>query len=112
MSLQLQVDASLKPFNSFGVDVRARLFAEAHNDDEVREALQYCAERELPLLVIGGGSNLLLTQDVEALVLRMATRGIRVIEDGSVWWSRPRRARYGMPLSCGPWPRGSPGLRI
>ena len=82
MSLQLQVDASLKPFNSFGVDVRARLFAEAHNDDEVREALQYCAERELPLLVIGGGSNVLLTQDVQALVLRMATRGIRVIEDG------------------------------
>ncbi len=81
MSLQLQVDASLKPFNSFGVDVRARLFAEAHNDDEVREALQYCAERELPLLVIGGGSNVLLTQDVQALVLRMATRGIRVIED-------------------------------
>ncbi|MGO2285049.1 UDP-N-acetylmuramate dehydrogenase [Pseudomonas lundensis] len=82
MSLQLQVDASLKPFNSFGVDVRARLFAEAHNDDEVREALQYCAERELPLLVIGGGSNVLLTQDVQALVLRMATRGIRVVEDG------------------------------
>lgn len=82
MSLQLQVDASLKPFNSFGVDVRARLFAEAHNDDEVREALQYCAERELPLLVIGGGSNVLLTQDIQALVLRMATRGIRVIEDG------------------------------
>ena len=82
MSLQLQVDASLKPFNSFGVDVRARLFAEAHNDDEVREALQYCAERELPLLVIGGGSNVLLTQDVQALVLRMATRGIRVIEEG------------------------------
>lgn len=82
MSLQLQVDTSLKPFNSFGVDVRARLFAEAHNDDEVREALQYCAERELPLLVIGGGSNVLLTQDVQALVLRMATRGIRVIEDG------------------------------
>ncbi|NMY38839.1 MULTISPECIES: UDP-N-acetylmuramate dehydrogenase [Pseudomonas] len=81
MSLQLQVDASLKPFNSFGVDVRARLFAEAHNDAEVREALQYCAKRELPLLVIGGGSNLLLTQDVQALVLRMATRGIRVIED-------------------------------
>ena len=81
MSLQLQVDTSLKPFNSFGVDVRARLFAEAHNDDEVREALQYCAERELPLLVIGGGSNVLLTQDVQALVLRMATRGIRVIED-------------------------------
>ena len=77
----MQVNASLKPFNSFGVDVKASLFAQAHNDDDVREALLCAVEHQLPLLVIGGGSNLLLTQDVQALVLRMATRGIRVIED-------------------------------
>ncbi|MFJ7884987.1 UDP-N-acetylmuramate dehydrogenase [Pseudomonas sp. NPDC096917] len=81
MSLQLQVDASLKSFNSFGVEVRASLFAEAHNDFDVREALQYSVDQQLPLLVIGGGSNLLLTGDVHALVLRMASRGIRVLED-------------------------------
>ncbi|WP_019411311.1 UDP-N-acetylmuramate dehydrogenase [Pseudomonas psychrophila] len=81
MSVQLQVDASLKPFNSFGVDVRASLFAEAHTDSHVREALQYAVDHQLPLLVIGGGSNLLLTGDVHALVLRMASRGIRVLED-------------------------------
>ena len=81
MSLQLQVNASLKPFNSFGVDVRASLFAEARSDDDVREALQCSAQRNLPLLVIGGGSNLLLTADVPALVIRMATRGIRLVED-------------------------------
>lgn len=81
MSLQLQVNASLKPFNSFGVDVRASLFAEARSDDDVREALQCSAQRNLPLLVIGGGSNLLLTADVSALVVRMATRGIRQVED-------------------------------
>ena len=39
MSLQIQSNVSLKPFNTFGVDVRARLFAEAHNDSDVREAL-------------------------------------------------------------------------
>ncbi|WAJ39414.1 UDP-N-acetylmuramate dehydrogenase [Pseudomonas sp. GOM7] len=81
MSLNLQSDVSLKPFNSFGVEVRARLFAEAHDDAEVREALTLAAQRDLPLLVIGGGSNLLLTRDVEALVLRMASRGIRIVED-------------------------------
>ena len=57
MSLQLQVNASLKPFNSFGVDVRASLFAEARSDDDVREALQCSAQRNLPLLVIGGGGK-------------------------------------------------------
>jgi UDP-N-acetylmuramate dehydrogenase len=81
MSLQVQPGVSLKPFNSFGVDVQAQLFAEAHSDAEVREALAYAVQHDVPLLVIGGGSNLLLTADIQALVLRMATRGIRVLSD-------------------------------
>ncbi|KAI2684759.1 UDP-N-acetylmuramate dehydrogenase [Pseudomonas sp. TNT3] len=81
MSLQIRPQVSLKPFNSFGVDVQARLFAEAHSDADVREALAYAAEHDVPLLVIGGGSNLLLTADIQSLVLRMATRGIRVLSD-------------------------------
>ena len=58
MTLHVRPQASLKPFNSFGIDVRAQLFAEAHSDDDVREALAFAATRSLPLLVIGGGSNL------------------------------------------------------
>lgn len=81
MTLHVRPQTSLKPFNSFGIDVRAQLFAEAHSDDDVREALAYAATRSLPLLVIGGGSNLLLTQDIPALVLRMATQGIRILQD-------------------------------
>jgi len=84
MTLQVQAQVSLKPFNSFGIDVRARLFAEARNDADVREALAYAAGQQLPLLVIGGGSNLLLTQDIDALVLRMASQGIRVLNDDGV----------------------------
>lgn len=86
MSLALQKNSSLKPYNSFGVEVHARWFAEAHNDADVREALTAAQRLHLPLLVIGGGSNLLLTRDVEALVLRMASRGLRVLgeQDGRV----------------------------
>ncbi|WP_426136709.1 UDP-N-acetylmuramate dehydrogenase [Pseudomonas sp. PWP3-1b2] len=84
MTLQVLSQVSLKPFNSFGIDVRAQLFAEAHSDAEVRDALAYAAAQALPLLVIGGGSNLLLTQDIPALVLRMATQGIRVLQDDGV----------------------------
>ena len=79
MSLQLQEHVSLKPYNSFGVEVSARWFAEARSDAEVRSALVEAQRLALPVLVIGGGSNLLLTQDVEALVLRMASRGVRVL---------------------------------
>lgn len=84
MSLVLHENLSLKPYNTFGVDVKARLFAEAGNDDQVREAVVLAVERGLPLLPIGGGSNLLLTHDVDALVLRMASRGIRILSDDGV----------------------------
>ncbi|AHF68628.1 UDP-N-acetylmuramate dehydrogenase [Pseudomonas cichorii] len=81
MTLQVQSGVSLKPFNTFGVDVQAQLFAEARDDQEVHQALAYSAEHDVPLLVIGGGSNLLLTDDVRALVLRMASRGIRIVKE-------------------------------
>src|SRR5476651_2797670 len=84
MTLHVLAQVSLKPFNSFGIDVRAQLFAEAHSDADVREALAYATAHALPLLVIGGGSNLLLTQDIDALVLRMASQGIRVLNDDGV----------------------------
>ncbi|WP_248804606.1 UDP-N-acetylmuramate dehydrogenase [Pseudomonas sp. MWU13-2100] len=84
MTLQVQAGVSLKPYNSFGVDVRAQWFAEAHSDIDVREALAYAAQHQLPLLVIGGGSNLLLTADIPALVLRMGSRGIRLLSDDGV----------------------------
>ncbi|MDX1297671.1 MAG: UDP-N-acetylmuramate dehydrogenase [Pseudomonas sp.] len=81
MSLQVRTQVSLKPYNSFAVEACASHFAEAENDQQVRDALSYAQAQQLPLLLLGGGSNLLLTADVEALVLRMASRGIRVLED-------------------------------
>jgi len=79
VSLNLEAEVSLQPFNTFGVTTRARYLAHAHDDAEVGEALQAAKRLQLPLLVIGGGSNLLLTGDVEALVLRMASRGLRIV---------------------------------
>ncbi len=81
MKVVVQAGVSLKAYNTFGVDVAARYFAEAADDDQVRQALSASRERQVPLLLLGGGSNLLLTADVEALVLRMASRGIRLLAD-------------------------------
>ncbi|MFJ3073254.1 UDP-N-acetylmuramate dehydrogenase [Pseudomonas sp. NPDC087029] len=81
MTAGWQAQVSLKPYNSFGIDVKARYFAQAHNDEEVREALRLAHEAGVPVLVIGGGSNLLLTRDVDALVLHMASQGRRVLSD-------------------------------
>ena len=81
MSLNVQTQVSLKPYNSFGVDVYAARMVDAVNDAQLREALAYAAARELPVLVIGGGSNLLLTADVPGLVVRIASRGIRLLSE-------------------------------
>ena len=81
MTAQWQEQVSLKPYNSFGIDVKARYFTQVRDDVEVRQALAGAAAEDIPVLVIGGGSNLLLTADVEALVLHMASRGLRVLED-------------------------------
>ncbi|WP_110969361.1 UDP-N-acetylmuramate dehydrogenase [Pseudomonas huaxiensis] len=81
MSAAVQSQVSLKPFNSFGIEVKARYFAQARSDDDVRGLLAYAGEHQLPVMVIGGGSNLLLTQDIPALVLRMDSSGIRLLSD-------------------------------
>lgn len=81
MSLHIQTQVSLKPYNSFAVEAQASHFAEAQDDQQVGQALAYAQAQQLPLLLLGGGSNLLLTADVDALVLRMASRGIRLLSD-------------------------------
>jgi len=83
VSLTLESNRSLKVFNTFAVDQRARYFAAAHNDEDVRDALAQARRLDVPLLPIGGGSNLLLTRDVPALVLHMASRGKRIIDESA-----------------------------
>ncbi|MCO7565807.1 UDP-N-acetylmuramate dehydrogenase [Pseudomonas sp. S 311-6] len=76
-----QERVSLKPYNTFGIDVTARYFTQACSDEAIRQALAEAGERQVPVLVLGGGSNLLLTRDVDALVLHMASHGRRVLHD-------------------------------
>jgi len=81
VSLLIEQNRSLKPFNTFAVEARATRFAEAHDDQEVIEALAEARRLGVRPWMLGGGSNLVLTGDVDALVLRMASRGIRIVED-------------------------------
>lgn len=82
MSLDIRANQSLKPYNTFGIDVRAAFFVSVHSDGELEQALAWAAARNLRVLVIGGGSNLLLTTDLsELLVVRMDNRGVRVLEE-------------------------------
>lgn len=80
MSLPLR-DVSLRRFNTFGVEARAAWFVEVQDETALREALDFARRENMPRLVIGGGSNLLLTGDFPGLVIRMASQGRRIMAD-------------------------------
>lgn len=72
----MQENFSLKPYNTFGVDAKARYFAEVHSTEELIEALNYSKTSTLPLLFLGGGSNMLLTKDFDGLAIQLNLKGI------------------------------------
>lgn len=72
---------SLKPYNSFGIDVEAAAFASVHDLNELHAALGYASRHGIPVQTLGGGSNVLFTADYPGLVLHMAFRGIEVLNE-------------------------------
>ena len=69
---------SLKAHNTFGIDARCRQFLEYSTVDEAQSVAQRIAE---PFLIVGGGSNLLLTRDYDGTVVRSAIKGLQVVEE-------------------------------
>jgi UDP-N-acetylmuramate dehydrogenase len=67
---------SLQPYNTFGIDAKARYFTEVSSVEELLEALNTPTTQTLPLLFLGGGSNILLTQDFEGLAVQLNLKGI------------------------------------
>lgn len=80
MAIDLLKDHSLKPYNTFGIDVKAKYFTEIHSIDELKEALSDKEHRSEGLLILGGGSNVLFTADYNGLVIRNCLKGIDIIE--------------------------------
>lgn len=74
--LRLWADADLRARNTFGVVARARWLAEADTLDAIRESLALAEREDLPAVVLAGGSNVLITADLDALVLVPALRGV------------------------------------
>lgn len=79
MNLQLQRNVSLKPFNTLQIDARADWFAELTDLEQCTQLLDLC--RQQPLLILGGGSNIILAGNVHGLVLLNRLRGIAVLDE-------------------------------
>ncbi len=76
--MEIQHNVSLKNYNTFGIDAKARQFVAVHSVDELREVLRGHAGE--PKFILGGGSNMLLTQDVDALVIHIDLKGKIVVD--------------------------------
>lgn len=74
-----QKNVSLKPYNTFSIEARAREFFAFKSTEELKLALENRGDQQL--LILGGGSNLLLTQDFDGLVLKNELSGIEVIKE-------------------------------
>src|SRR5271168_2730527 len=75
--MTIQENVPLGPMTTLQVGGTARYFAEAKREDEIREAAQFAKTRDLPLFVLGGGSNLVVADTGwPGLVLRIAIGGI------------------------------------
>jgi UDP-N-acetylmuramate dehydrogenase len=78
---QFAENISLLPYNTFGLDVRARYFARFASVDELRTLLQLPKFQAASKLILGGGSNLLFTQDFDGVVLKNEIRGLEIVAE-------------------------------
>jgi UDP-N-acetylmuramate dehydrogenase len=79
--MQILQNISLKPFNTFGVDVHATRFAQFDSPEMLKQLLDDKIAGRSPLFVLGGGSNVLFTKDVNALVLKNEIKGIIAVHE-------------------------------
>ncbi|MCC7466877.1 MAG: UDP-N-acetylmuramate dehydrogenase [Saprospiraceae bacterium] len=76
--MNIQKNISLLPYNTFGLEARAAHFAEIHSLEELRQCITSGIQ---PLMILGGGSNMLLTQDQQALVVKNQIKGIKIVRN-------------------------------
>ncbi len=77
--MQIQHNFSLKKYNTFGIEAKAKEFVAVHSVDELKEVLSENASKKK--FILGGGSNMLLTQDIDALVIHVDIKGIHIVKE-------------------------------
>ena len=86
--MNVKENISLKQYNSFGIDVKARYFSALTSTDELAELVAgspMASGRPL-LLLLGGGSNILFTKDFDGLVLKNELKGIELVKEDARYY--------------------------
>lgn len=85
--MTIQENVSLQDYNTFGLAVNARYFLKAERIVDIRCILKDPEISSLPILILGGGSNLLFTQDFDGIVVKIDIKGIQKVKENPdyVW---------------------------
>lgn len=77
--MHIQQNISLKSYNTFGIDAKAKFFVSVNSVSELEEILK---SKDYPnSFILGGGSNMLLTKDIDALVIHINIKGIEIVSE-------------------------------
>lgn len=79
--MKIVENQSLKPYNTFGLEVSAKYFIEAGSVQEIISALDFAKTNNLSKMLLNGGSNMLLTHDFDGLVLKLNLKGIEIVSE-------------------------------
>lgn len=100
----IEENKSLATRNTFGLPAISKYFVEAFSDDHIKEALIFANDRKLDVIILGGGSNVLLAPLLNCLVISISTKGVEVdgtkisVSAGENWHCLVRKT-LGMGLS-------------
>ncbi len=83
----VQTNVSLKPYNTFGIAANAKYFVEVCDIEQLKEILQHPDFQGIERLILGGGSNLLLTKDFDGIVIKVVIKGIEKYreDEQNIW---------------------------
>ena len=78
---------SLQKLNTLAVPATADFYVSVTNHNEIKEALAFARERELPIFLLGGGSNIVFENNFQGLVIHLKLQGVQVVQetDDHVW---------------------------
>ncbi|MFI5134213.1 MAG: UDP-N-acetylmuramate dehydrogenase [Chitinophagales bacterium] len=85
--MKIEFDKSLLSFNTFGIAVSSRLFAEVISENEIQEIIADAKLKNEKKFILGGGSNILFTKNFDGLVLKNSLKGIQILKEDvyNVW---------------------------
>jgi UDP-N-acetylmuramate dehydrogenase len=95
--LNILKNINLKSYTTLKIGEKASFLAIIKNENDLYSAIDFAQEKDLPILILGGGSNVLISRPLKALVLKNEIKGIEVIKESQnfvyiesasgEWWS-------------------------